>query len=263
MKSVKKAVVFLLTTGLCTVSVFLSAQKDSVYTVIAHRGGPNGMYPENSFSAINSSLKAGAERIEVDVHQTKDSILVVIHDKTADRTTSGNGLIKDMSWDQLKKLDLDANEGLPLLEDVFSIINGSSCLVIEIKEGDEYYPGIEKRVAEMIRKHDAYNWCFIHSFKDEILEKVHEFDSAIVLQKLIFAKPFILPLFIDTRVRIKTFSHYDYVNEFSVNQYFAGRLLIKRVHRLGKKVNVWNVNSEKRKARLVRKGIDGIITDFP
>lgn len=241
----------------------LHAQNDSACIIIAHRGGPCDSLPENSISAIKESIKKGVSRIEIDVHQTKDSVLVVIHDLTVDRTTSGTGIIKDRNWAELKKFDLDANEGIPLLEDVIKQVNGACSLVIELKKGNEYYPGIEKRTVDMINKYDARNWCIVQSFDDEILDSVHAVDSTITLNKIFIAKLCVAPVVIDYTLRFRSLKSYTYVDEFSVNQYFAGRLLIKRVHKLGKKINAWNVNDDKKKQRLIKRGIDGIITDFP
>ena len=115
----------------------------------------------------------------------------------------------------------------------------------------------------MINKYDARNWCVIQSFDDNILDSVHAVDSTITLNKIFIAKLCFAPVIIDYTLRFRSLKNYSYVNEFSVNQYFAGRLLIKRVHKLGKKINAWTVNDDKRKQRLIKKGIDGIITDFP
>ena len=70
---------------------------------IAHRGF-KGAYPENTMLAYEKAIEVGADGIEFDVHLTKDSELVIIHDETLERTTDGKGLIKDKTLQELKKL---------------------------------------------------------------------------------------------------------------------------------------------------------------
>ena len=69
-----------------------------------HRGY-SGKYPENTMLAFQKAIEAGAEGIELDVQFSKDGKLVVIHDETLDRTTTGNGLVRDYTLDELKALD--------------------------------------------------------------------------------------------------------------------------------------------------------------
>ena len=72
--------------------------------VVAHRGY-SAQYPENTVSAFEAAIDAGADMIELDVCLTKDRVPVVIHDKTLERTTDGNGLVSELTLSKLKKLD--------------------------------------------------------------------------------------------------------------------------------------------------------------
>jgi len=69
----------------------------------AHRGASKN-YPENTLLAFNEAIMAGAKAIELDVHKTKDSKLVVIHDEDVKRTFQGKGLIKDLTLEELSSL---------------------------------------------------------------------------------------------------------------------------------------------------------------
>ncbi len=71
--------------------------------VIAHRGA-SAYAPENTLAAFEKAIAMKATVIETDVHQTKDSVLVLMHDETVDRTTNGKGRIKDMLYADFKKL---------------------------------------------------------------------------------------------------------------------------------------------------------------
>lgn len=98
--------------------------------ICAHRGitkaGIAAGVPENSIEAIDYAIKAGAEMLEIDVRPTKDGVLVLMHDETIDRTTTGSGKVSDLTYDQLQQYFLkDYNTGaattqkVPTLEDAF------------------------------------------------------------------------------------------------------------------------------------------------
>ncbi|MGZ8542807.1 MAG: glycerophosphodiester phosphodiesterase, partial [Kaistella sp.] len=132
--------------------------------IIAHRGA-SAYAPENTLAAFEKAIEMGATVIETDVHQTKDCVVVVMHDLSLDRTTDGKGLIKDLMSFDFEKLIIDSHPKLvsssgvenlsnvekhndiihsPTLEQTIQLINGRCQLLIEIKKGDDYYPGIEK-----------------------------------------------------------------------------------------------------------------------
>lgn len=71
----------------------------------SHRGDWRN-YPENSLAAMNSAINMGVDIIELDLALTKDSVLVVCHDRTLDRTTTGKGKISDMPLDSIRTLRL-------------------------------------------------------------------------------------------------------------------------------------------------------------
>ena len=78
--------------------------------VAAHRGWSK-KYPENTLLAFKEAIALGVDQLETDVHMTKDGELVLIHDKTVDRTTNGTGAVKDMTLEQLKALDAGGWKG--------------------------------------------------------------------------------------------------------------------------------------------------------
>ena len=73
--------------------------------VISHRGDWRN-WPENSIPAIESIIKMGVDMMELDVKMTKDSVLVLMHDKNIDRMTNGKGYISDMTYDSLMTFNL-------------------------------------------------------------------------------------------------------------------------------------------------------------
>ncbi len=247
----------------CCIIQSYAQHKSCVIT--AHRAGA-AYAPENSLKAIEMALSSDAQRIELDVRMTKDSVLVLMHDKKINRTTNGKGRLRKMTFDELKTYYLETDSGItgekvPTLEQAFKLIKNNKTLVLELKKYRTNAPGTEKQLAEFINAHNAYDMCVVHSFCDKVLTRLHGLDSNIRLSKLLVWKPRYLPLIVDTRVRFKSLKSYNFVEDFSINRHFASKYIIRKIHRLDKKVNVWTVNTGRKLEKLLQKGADGIITD--
>ncbi|MEO1436242.1 MAG: glycerophosphodiester phosphodiesterase family protein [Bacteroidota bacterium] len=98
--------------GLNTLIANLENSMDDDVIVVAHRGDWRNA-PENSLPAIWNCIEMGVEMVEIDVRETKDGQLVLMHDVTIDRTTNGSGLVKDWTLDSLKTLRLLDGLGIP------------------------------------------------------------------------------------------------------------------------------------------------------
>lgn len=237
--------------------------------VTSHRGA-GGMAPENTLASIGKGLESRADRIEIDVRQTKDKVIVCMHDANIDRTTDGKGLVSDLTYNQIVKHSAGikfskkyVSEKVPTLEQAMNLVGGKAPLVIEIKEDGRVYPGIEKRVVELIQRHNAKDWVIIHSFNDSVLINIHKLNKDLKLHKLLVTDFPFLKLIYDNTLKVTSLEYYDFVDEFSVFYPFATKRLINRVHAQNKKINVWTVNDSLKINRLINLGIDGIITDYP
>ncbi|MEW4924437.1 glycerophosphodiester phosphodiesterase family protein [Algibacter sp. 2305UL17-15] len=237
--------------------------------IIAHRGA-SSFAPENTLASIQAALNQNPDRIEIDVQQTSDKVVVLMHDTSLDRTTNGTGLIKEKTFKDLSKLDAGSwfsnefkDERIPTLEAAIQLINGKCQLIIEIKKGSSYYPNIEKNILNSIQKYNAEDWVIIHSFDDTVLETVHALNPKIPLHKLFVGKfkfsPFIYSNSFD-RLDLKK---YNYIDEYSINYVFANREIIDILKSNGKKVNVWTVDNSETARELTALGVDGIITNNP
>ena len=95
--------------------------------VAAHRGGAL-LWPENSMLAFRSAMALGADYLELDVHVSKDGEVIVIHDATLDRTSTGTGAVKDWTLAELRALRLKDRAGavtaesIPSLDDVVAVV---------------------------------------------------------------------------------------------------------------------------------------------
>jgi len=234
--------------------------------IIAHRGA-SAYAPENTLTSFEKAIQMGALVIETDVHQTNDSVVVIMHDLSVDRTTNGKGWIKDISYQEFKYLQIKQKRGCiswqnpPTLEEAIQLINGRCKLLIELKKGNSYYPNIEKHIVDLINKYNAHSWIStIHSFEKEPLMNFAKRDSSINLQKLIVFNLPLVSFNFD-----KHFSKDDFKNWEGVNVYykFCSKRVIKKIHKLGKTVYVWTVNSPRKARKLAKRGVDGIITNKP
>jgi glycerophosphoryl diester phosphodiesterase len=232
--------------------------------VIAHRGA-SAYKPENSISAFEEAIRMKADYIETDVHQTKDGIVVIMHDYSVSRTCNNTNKcseIKDLNYSEFSALKLkSSSEQPPSLDSAIKFIDGRCKLLIEIKKGGDYYPGIENKILEIIKDNHAESWVdIIHSFDKQALLKLQEQKTGTRLQKLIVFK-FPLASFTFSRKTEKDdLSAWQGVN---VNGKFASRRIIKKLHKQNKTVFVWTVDSKRQMKKLIRRGADGIITNRP
>lgn len=236
-------------------------------TITAHRGA-SGYAPENTLSAIKKALKIGVDRIEVDVQQTADGVVVCLHDKKLNRTTNANGLVGKKTWNELGdvkafgKFEAEfPEEPIPTLEQVFELMDGNTQFVIEIKAGRKTYPGIEDNVAALIKKYKAEKWALVHSFNDKVLQYLHKNHPEVRLQKLFVS--YSAGVMLDFKLHAVKLSKYDYVEAFGISLSAANKKLVDQIHALGKLVHVWTVNSEEDILRMKELGVDGIISNYP
>jgi len=250
-------------------STFSGTNKHPERTVIAHRGA-GGEMPENTLAAVKQAMEDKSDYIEIDVHESKDGAICVMHDRTVNRTTNGKGKIKNLTWEEIQKLDAGSwfspkfkNEKVPLLEQVIQAINGKCKLLIEIKKGDPYYPDIEEKVVRIIQKHNAQQWCAVQSFNMDVIEKIHRLDSSLELHKLeIFVLPSLNFAF-DGLPHAFRPDENPYIKAYNVNCFFLSSGIIESIHQSNKKVNAWTCDSEAVINRMIDLKVDGIITNKP
>ncbi|MBV8327304.1 glycerophosphodiester phosphodiesterase family protein [Chryseobacterium sp.] len=132
--------------------ISLNKFPDDKIMVIAHRGGWREA-PENSVAAMKKAIEQGVNMVEIDLAMTKDSVLVLMHDQTIDRTTTGKGKPSDYSLEELKKFRLRDGLGvstqmkIPTLEEILDITQGK--IFINLDKAFDYfnevYPILKKR----------------------------------------------------------------------------------------------------------------------
>ncbi len=246
----------------------LSAQTHKTLN-IAHRGA-SGNAPENTLASFNKAIEMGADVVELDVHLSSDNQLIVIHDNTLDRTTTLKGNVKDHTLKEIKNADAGSwfapefkNERVPTLDEVLFTINGKAKLLIEIKDGSEVYPGIEKLTVEAVKRNGAESWCELQSFSQIAVEKMLEEKSSMPVYKLVVGNVPLLPLHQDGKMKSGSAYQYKNVTGINPNYRFARKRILKKLHERGQQMYVWTVNDEKLMKKLLNWGVDGIITNYP
>ncbi len=237
--------------------------------ITGHRGA-GGLAPENTLASIQLALDLGVDRIEIDVQQTNDNVIIVLHDRTLRRTTNGFGFVKNMNYKDLlafsagiKFNKVYEDEKIPTLEQVIDLINGRVELVIETKYSYLYYPNIERHILNIIKNKNAFGWCKIISFNDRALFRINKLNKQIRTGKLFVGKHAKLPLSYDVTINFKPLGRYDFVDEIIVQHKYATQALIDEVHKFGKELHVWTVNDPETIEKLIERGVDGIISDYP
>ncbi|EOD01656.1 glycerophosphodiester phosphodiesterase [Caldisalinibacter kiritimatiensis] len=228
--------------------------------IIAHRGA-SGYAPENTISAFKMALEMVCDGIELDVHYSKDGHLIVCHDERVDRTTNGSGFIKDLTLNEIKKLDAGTwfdykytNEKIPTLEEVLDIIWGKDILLnIELKNGIIQYQGMEEAVINMVDKYNMYENVIISSFNHYSLLKVKEINKKIKTGVLYVAG------------LISPWEYAKKINAQAIHPVFhsVNKEIVKECKRNNLQVNTYTVNEEQDIHNIGNMKVSGIITNYP
>ncbi len=229
---------------------------NDVALIIAHRGAVD-QFNEHTIEAYEQSIKDGANWVEIDLRMTSDGVLIPMHDVDIDRTTTGTGMVNDLTWQQLSQSETITNNykaPIPNLEEVFLTFGRKMNYYIETRSVDGQL-FVEKQLISLLKKYDllADDRIIIASFETNSLEKIKEIAPSIPLVRL---------------YRNNEFS----INDALENDYkFIGleslkvtEEVVKKLHNAGKKVHVYfNIPSiEKFEQRRVNQLlIDGYITN--
>lgn len=236
--------------------------------IISHRGA-NKYAPQNTLPAFERSVQLGVDGFETDVHMTKDGVPVICHNYTINETSNGMGRISTYTLEDIKKFDFGAyyspkfkGTPLPTLDEFLDLVASSDIEImnIELKSPKERETGIVEKTIKAVRAHNLFNRLLISSFDSNLLVEAKAIDERCQTGYLYapnqMATPSLLinPVWFAKKIKVDALHPMDiYVNP----------LYVKLAHEAGLKVNVWTINSEKKIKKMIRYGVDGIITDCP
>ncbi|MBN2281162.1 MAG: glycerophosphodiester phosphodiesterase family protein [Candidatus Marinimicrobia bacterium] len=150
--------------------------------ISAHRGGPMSGFPENCIETFENALKYAPCLIECDVAKTKDSMLVMMHDHTLDRTTTGHGYIGDYTLAELKELHLKDNQGaitdfkIPTLSEVLDWGRGRAIVELDIKRSIS-----PEEIVAIIESNNAASYTMVITYNISDAQEYHRLNPQLVI----------------------------------------------------------------------------------
>jgi glycerophosphoryl diester phosphodiesterase len=227
---------------------------------IAHRGA-SAVAPENTLAAFERAKALGADGIELDVQLCSDGVPVVIHDTTVERTTDGSGRVADMTLTQLKELDAGSwfspvfsAEPIPTLMETLETVGRKLLLNIELKGEGLVSRGLARRVVDVIKQYGSSERVLLSAFNPLILGRVQKVAPEIPTA-LIYASAS-LPRLAGLIARRPYTALHPHVAIVDRGHMTWARRQDYRTH-------VWTVDDPGEMRRLIRWGVDGIITNVP
>ncbi len=219
---------------------------------IGHRGA-KGHEPENTLISFQKALDMQVDGIELDVHLSADGELIVIHDETIDRTTNGIGLVNTLSLRQLKKCRINNHHEIPLLSEVFDLVNKNCFINIELKSYETAEKVVELIEDYVSEKNWKYEQFLISSFDWNALQQVR---------------------FLNERIQIGVLTETDldlalafakFIQAKSIHPHFhmLSEENVSKIQSKGLQVFPWTVNEREDVEKIKSYKVNGIITDFP
>ena len=228
--------------------------------IIAHRGA-SGEAPENTLAAFRLAMDAGADMIEMDLHQSKDGSLVVCHDFKLHRTARSRKSVKQLTLKELKSLDVGrwfhprfSGETIPTLEEVLKLVKSRVRLNIEIKRGSPFYPGIEERLVELLESFHTAESVLVSSFDDRALEKIHALAPKTPIGLL--AEKGNIKQLMQKANALSVFS-------MNLSTQLTTPAFVQEAHRHNFQVYVYTINQVRLMNYYLLMGVDGIFTNSP
>lgn len=264
----KKELILLNTTIVClflasTFNFYLTIHNNSLAisnafqgTQISSHRGNSHIAPENTIPALEQAIIAESDYAEIDIRQTKDQVLVLMHDSNLRRTSGLNQPISNMTYAQLNELDVGSwfgkdflNTKIPTLEETLEYCKGRIKLNIELKiNGTEQ--DVEQQLVDLIEQYQFEDQCVISSSKYSSLIKIKEINPNIKTGYILAAV-------------YGNFYTTEYIDFFSIRSNYINKSVVDNVHGAGKEIYAWTVNSTSELLRMKSLGVDCIITDNP
>ena len=155
---------------------------ESIPVLSAHRGGPYPGYPENCIETFQNILDHVPSTLEIDISMTLDSVLILMHDRNLERTTTGTGKIREVNYNDMKDLFLEDNEGvqtpyrIPTLEEALIWAKGKTVLNLDVKRGVPF-----KKVIDLVHQTGTQSSVLIIVYSIEDGIKVNKLDPELML----------------------------------------------------------------------------------
>jgi glycerophosphoryl diester phosphodiesterase len=233
----------------------------------AHRGGA-ALWPENSLLAFRNALALGADYLEMDVHLSRDGEVIVMHDPTLDRTSTGSGPVRERTAAELGALRLKDRSGavteepVPALEQVVALAAAARRqMLIEIKTDEQRrrYPGIEEKVLAILDRHRFAPSAIVMSFEGDTWRRVRRLRPDVRAGALY--SPRMLPAAsIEAELGALRQAGVAFVG---LDRRMVTADVARQARLAGLSLGVWTVNERDAIERFIAEGVSLVITDRP
>lgn len=231
--------------------------------IAAHRGGAL-LWPENSLTAFRGALRLGVDLVELDVHLTRDGEVVVIHDPTLERTTTGQGAVVGRTWAELAGVTVKrTGEGIPRLAEVLDLIRPSRArLLLEIKVGPDRspYPGIEGKVLRLLDERGLAARTTAMAFDWPTLERLRALSPSLRLTGLLSRRG--AEALGGVRAAAERLARLR-VDDLGIERTLLTADAVAAARAAGLTIGVWTVNDPDELRAALRAGVDYVTTDRP
>lgn len=217
---------------------------------VGHRGAV-GYEPENTLASLQYAINLGLDFAEVDVRRSQDGVLVLLHDKTVDRTTNGKGPVDRLSFRDLTALDAGHGHPIPSLKEALRLADRKIGLILELK-----VQGIAQDCVETVRQLRLHSPIIYASFLLEALSDLRDADRQAATMALFSTLP------VDPRGIVATVRPFR-ATHVGLRHDTVTAALVENLHQAGWPVFAYTANDPADIERLKRSGIDGMISDYP
>ncbi|OPX19621.1 MAG: hypothetical protein BZ151_08280 [Desulfobacca sp. 4484_104] len=215
--------------------------------IMGHRGAP-AYEPENTLRSVRRALEMGVEAVEIDVQLSRDGRLAVIHDETVDRTTNGTGRVRDLTWEELRRLDAGQGERIPALEEIVESVRGRVHLVVELKQ-----PEAVTALAQFFQEHALFDDAHAISFWHPAVKALRQLEPRIKTGVLLVGHP------VDPVALARAADAEALVLNFA----FVNRELVHTAKAAGLMVFIWNIDTIELLKPFLELELDGIGSNRP
>ena len=222
--------------------------------VTAHRGA-SLFYPENTMPAFTGAVEQGADWIELDVQESADGMIYVMHDTSFLRTALTEGRAWETGWDEIAGMDVGswfgpafAGTKVPLLSEVIEFAKDTGVMLnIEIKPSG-HEKNLTEKVVRLIEEEQFMGQCVITSQAYDVIKEVKELNEEIITV-------YVMGLAYGAINKLTS------ADAFSIRSTSISRSLVRDLHNRGLEVYAWTVDSRRNINRMIDFGVDNIITN--
>jgi glycerophosphoryl diester phosphodiesterase len=253
--------------GMLAAMAGVTAAESAAPFLAAHRGG-SLLWPENSLLAFRNALALGADFIEFDVHLSRDGEVMVIHDATLDRTTTGAGPVRDRLVAELRVLRLKDRSGVvtaetvPTLDEVVEVAAQAKrrmLLEIKVDAAKARYPGIEEKVLAILDRQAMTASTVVMAFEAPTWRRVRELRPEVATCALYSARTLGRSSLTTELETLRAAG----VRFIGVEHTAVDAAAVAQAQRAGIGLGAWTVNNPADMTRMIGAGVTILITDQP